>query len=122
MKVILIPCFLAALASCSSTKPKAAPDHYTARGKITALPPTGAKVPELEIHHETLPTFRNQQGAVSGMSSMPMPFLPDAGVSLTGLAVGDKVAFSFDVVWDDRSPLHLTQISKLPADTALTLE
>ena len=38
------------------------------------------------------------------------------------LAQGDKVSFEFDVLWSSGSPLVVTKIEPLPADTTLKLE
>ena len=106
--------------SCES-KASGPVERYLARGQITGMP-AGTASKEIEIHHEAIPTFRNQQGKVTGMHSMPMPFEVTTATPLTGFAVGDKVSVSFEVRWDARSPLRVTALEKLPADTALTLE
>ena len=119
--LLLIGLSVVIFASCGSRKPQAAGEHYTVRGKIAAMA-NGPQSKEIEIHHEAIPTFRNQQGKVNGMHSMQMPFAVAADISLAAFSVGDKVTFEFEVVWDDKSPLHLTRLDKLPADAALTLE
>jgi len=113
---------VALLASCrAEPKAKVADATYTARGQIVALP-RSERSKEVEIHHESIPTFRNREGTVAGMMSMPMSFAPVPALSLAGISVGDKVTFTFDVRWNDRSPLVLTKLEKLPAVTELTLE
>ena len=121
-RALLLIGLMAALPRCSSGKSEVAGvENYTVRGKITAMP-EGPRSKEIEIHHEAIPTFRNQQGKVAGMHSMPMPFAVAPGVSLAAFDLDDKVTVTFEVVWDDRSPLHLTRIEKLPPGTTLTLE
>lgn len=125
MRTLLIALALAASACghSRSDSPAAtvkAGDHYSARGKVTALPTSASR--EIEIHHERLATFKTEDGKLSPMMSMPMPFGVSDAVSVDGLAVGDVVQFSFDVRWTGSPALMLTQIAKLPADTKLVLE
>jgi len=112
--------FLVAMLGCGGAKPQPA-EHYTVRGEIATMP-AGASSKEIEIHHEAIPAFKNEQGKVKTMDSMQMPFAVQPGVSLAAFQVGDKVTFDFDVVWDDKAPLHLTKLEKLPPETTLTLQ
>jgi Cu/Ag efflux protein CusF len=77
------------------------------RGQIVKLP-----VPEnphvLSIHHE--PT--------KNMGAMTMYFTVTPNVPLADLAVGDKVAFRYEINLTARTEL-ITKITKLPADTVL---
>lgn len=92
---------------------------YTVRGEVAKLPPP--KGTEIYIHHEAMPEFVNAFGEKSGMMSMSMGFgLGD--VSIEGLAVGDKVEIGFVSDWDHKPALRLTKLTKLPPETALTLE
>jgi len=120
MKALVFAVLLACSCSDSEPPPPVA-ETYMVRGAVTAMP-DGERSKEVEIHHEAIPLFRNQQGKVAEMSSMQMSFAPTSGVLLAGVVVGDKVAFTFQVVWEDRRPLRLTKIEKLPADTKLLLE
>lgn len=96
-------------------------DHYTARGKVTAVPAKGAHR-ELEIHHEAIPAFKSEDGKAKTMMSMPMPFgVPDA-LSLDTIAVGDVIQFGFDVRWSGTPTMVLTELQELPATTPLVLE
>ncbi len=58
--------------------------------------------------------------STADMESMAMPFSVDEGVPLTGLAVGDKVAFTFEIDMTTHAE-HVTKLSKLPADTVLKI-
>lgn len=103
-------------------EPAAPPDVYESRGVVRQLPGEGAPKAEIYIQHEAIAEFKDQDGEVVGMESMAMPFPVADDQPLTGLAVGDKVAFTFEVQWDGGHPLRLTEIAELPAATPLTFE
>jgi len=95
-------------------------------GEIAAMPIEGDPSSELRIYHEHIPTFRTKQGTifvnnggVPGMNAMEMPFPPADGLSLDGLAVGDKIRFTFAVNWGGERAWEVTKIEKLPADTVI---
>jgi Cu/Ag efflux protein CusF len=79
------------------------------RGMIEKLPTTEAPG-KLVIRHE----------ATKDMGPMAMPFVVAEGVSLAGLAVGDKVAFRHELNLTAGTEL-VTKIEKLPADMELNL-
>ncbi|MBL0217654.1 MAG: copper-binding protein [Myxococcales bacterium] len=121
--ILLILAFVASACGRSSTEGSTAArvDHYSARGKVTTLPGSGAHR-ELEIHHETIPAFKGEDGKAKSMMSMPMPFgVPDT-LKLDAIAVGDVVRFGFDVRWTTSPTMTLTDLEKLPASTPLVLE
>jgi len=95
---------------------------YDVRGVVRQLPRPEAPQPELWIHHESIPGFVDINGEAKGMESMTMPFIPAQGLSLDGLAVGDKVSFTLEVDWDATPPASVTTIDTLPADTLLEWE
>lgn len=103
---------------------KAGPDQsYEVRGEIVRLPEAGTATPEIWIRHEAIPEFATEDGKKVGMDSMTMPFALAPGLSLDGLAIGDKVAFTLEVRWSDRAaPARLSRLAKLPAETLLSLE
>jgi Cu/Ag efflux protein CusF len=114
---------LAALAlapAACKQEPAAPAAQYTVRGEIKSLPQPGGDA-VLYVHHEAIPTFVTREGQQRGMMSMSMPFGVPAGVSVEGLAPGDKVEFTFAVHWDENPPTQLTAIRELPADTQLQL-
>lgn len=114
----------ALLTACGgqTTKKDPTAEHYTVRAEIATLP-DGASSTAIELHHEAIPNFKAQDGKTSTMSSMQMPFEVEKSVSLGGFAVKDKVSATFEVEWkDEKNPLHLIKLEKLPAETALTLE
>ncbi len=113
---------VAAMISCSRQPALPPPDQvYTVRGLIASLPTPDKPASELTIRHEPVPTFVNREGKVVGMDSMEMPFTPARGVSLSGLAVGDPVEFTFEVRWTQSPFSLLTRIAKLPAGTRIEL-
>jgi Cu/Ag efflux protein CusF len=90
-----------------ATKPKV--EVTDMRGVIEKLP-TAEAPRKLVIRHE----------ATKDMGSMAMPFVVTEGVPLTGLAVGDKLAFRYELNLTVGTEL-VTKIEKLPADTVLNL-
>ena len=117
--------------SAAQPAPSDSPAHthtYHSRGIIKSIPVVGNPASELQIQHEAINDFVGASGEVVGMNAMTMPFpnLSD-GVTLDGLAVGDKIAFAFTNTWSgpasSRSPRWvIDSISKLPADTELVFE
>jgi Cu/Ag efflux protein CusF len=91
----------------AATKPRV--EVTELRGVIEKMP-TPDKPQTLTIRHE----------ATKDMESMAMPFTVAEGVPLTGLAVGNKVAFREELNLTARTDL-VTKIEKLPADTTLKL-
>lgn len=97
----------------------AAAASYTVRGQIETLPAAAGQA--VYVHHEAIPTFVTHDGKQAGMMSMTMGFAVAPGVSLDGLAKGDKVEFTFVVDWDANPTTQITAIRKLPAETTLEL-
>jgi Cu/Ag efflux protein CusF len=111
---------LALSASACNKGAEAPAATYTVQGELKSLPqPDGDAV--LYVHHEAIPEFVNRQGQKTGMASMSMPFGVPEGVSLEGLAPGDKVELTFAVHWDQNPATQVAAIRKLPADTQLEL-
>lgn len=110
---------LAPIASSAGTAPPASTQpvkRYTIRAEIVRLP---RKVGEyLTLHHEALDSFTSETGEVVGMDSMVMPFPLDKGVSLEGLAAGDKIEAVMVVDWAE-GYMQLEHIRKLPRTTVL---
>lgn len=94
---------------------------YTTRGEIRMLPGR-SRASELVIHHEAIDDFVNPGGS-KGMNSMEMPMLVGPGVSLEGLAVGDKVELDLAVWYGPEfkslETFRLSRLRKLPAETTL---
>lgn len=107
--------------SASGTAPDAAVpiDTYTVRGQIEELPEPGRPMSALRIHHEAIDNFVNRAGKVVGMSAMTMEFPVAEGVSLDGLAVGQKVEFTFEMVRTPTGSYRITAIRPLPDETEL---
>lgn len=133
MRVVIVLILAAlALARCEKAPPSAAapaptvpgkPDYtYTVRGQIEDLPEAGRPGSSLLIHHEAIDNYVNLfvPDTEKGMNSMVMPFTPAPGLSLEGLAVGDKVEFTWELRRQGDPRTAVTEIRKLPADTVLT--
>ena len=88
-----------------ATKPKV--EVYEMRGEVRKLP-MADRPRTLTIRHEV----------TKEMGAMTMEFTAAEGVSLAGLAVGDKVAFRYEVDLAARTE-RVTKIEKLPPDTVL---
>ena len=73
------------------------------------------------IHHERIDAFKDREGKLSPMPSMPMLFGLTPALAQTPLAPGDKVAFDFEVRWSGSPTLLITQLEKLSSGTDLTL-
>lgn len=76
--------------------------------------------PDLMIRHEAIDGFVDRDGKAVGMDPMSMPFPVAEGLSLADLEVGDFIRCTVEVDWQQRSPVKISAIEKLPADTKLT--
>lgn len=104
------------LAGCSRQASSVEGRRYTLRGQVVALP-AGPGQPLL-LRHEPVDDFADASGKVVGMDSMTMPFPLAAGVSLDGVAQGDKVEVVFSMSWSPQR-YAIERLKKLPADTGL---
>lgn len=106
-------------AAPAASTASAASRHYTVRGKVIAVSPAGA----VSIHHERIDDFIDSKGRTVGMGEMTMAFIPDPGVSASGIAAGEIVSAEFWVNWTNEpgQRIRLAKIEKLPADTAIRL-
>ncbi|GMU64915.1 MAG: hypothetical protein AMXMBFR36_11890 [Acidobacteriota bacterium] len=118
---VTLCCTLLALAACGGRDATPAGDaDYETRGEIARLP--DATSAEIWLRHEAIPDFRNAEGEVVGMESMTMSFKVAPGVSLEGLAPGDRVAFRFQMRWSGLASMTVARIELLPAGTRLAWE
>ena len=99
---------------------EAATHTYTVRGRIDALPTEEQS--RIQIFHEEISDFVNQQGEASGMAAMSMPFGVKDDVSLEGFEAGDLIEFTFEVDWSHPEVSRVTAISELPEGTELELD
>ena len=106
-------------AGCRKAELPAADASYRVRGQVVDVPREGRG--DLTVHHETIAEFRDREGKPSEMESMSMPFAVAPGVSLAGIAPGDKVEMTFEVRWEGDVPLLVTALRELPESTALEL-
>lgn len=93
---------------------------HTVRAKVVALPRPGDPSSAFTLAHEEIPTWARPDGG-KGMHAMEMPFPVAAGVSLEGLAPGDKVELSVRQYTGGSVPYEVIALKKLPADTVLKL-
>ena len=108
------------LAGCHREAALPPPDAtYTVRGEVAALPASAGG--ELTVHHEAVPDFHDRKGRPEPMDSMTMPFAVGPGVSLDGIAVGDRVEMTFELRWEGTPPVRIVSLHELPAGTALQL-
>jgi Cu/Ag efflux protein CusF len=98
---------------------KAADQTYQVRGVLASITPEKSTV---EIQHEEIPDFANSSGKKVGMAAMTMPFHVAPQVDLKTFAVGDKVAFTLEVRWQEKRELYIPQMTTLPKDTALEVK
>ena len=104
----------------SACRGDASEGRYTVRGAVENL--TEARgAPVALIHHEAIPDFVDGYGEKRTMHSMAMAFGVASGVSLDGIAVGDKVEVTFVVDRERYPTFQITAVRELPADTELTL-
>ena len=105
--------------ACGEPELPAADASYEVRGQVIDVPREACD--NLTVHHEAIAEFRDRDGKPSEMESMSMPFLVAPGVSLAGIAPGDKVEMTFEVRWQGDVPLRVTALRELPEATALDL-
>ncbi len=134
--VVLAMAGVCCVSACDTKSESAASDKqpargeptgvYTVRGVIVSLPDPqrpgsgGTGGSDLQIRHERIPEFKDASGAEIGMNAMIMPFPLAKGVTLDGLAVDDRVEFTF-AAWmqPGQRGWELRTIQKLPSDTPL---
>jgi len=115
----LAAALVTAVAACGRQPLPPADATYTVRGQVVELPASARG--ELTVHHEDVPDFRDRDGKPSHMDSMSMPFTLAPELPMSGIAVDDKVAITFEVRWNAQPTLRITKIEELPAETALDL-
>ncbi len=91
---------------------------YHLRGIVRALPRAGQSPRSIEIKTEPIARWVNFNGKIHPMMAMTMPYQLAHGLALRGLAVGDKVAFTYQVNWT-ADQMVVSSISKLPPRTVL---
>lgn len=115
--LLLLGCRGSSDAEVAPTKP--ANQTYQVRGVLASVNQERSSV---EIQHEEIPDFANASGKKVGMAAMTMPFHVAPNVDLKSFSVGDKVAFTLEVRWEDKRELYIPQMTQLPKDTALNVE
>jgi Cu/Ag efflux protein CusF len=98
------------LSACAEKAP-APPETYEIAGEVVRLPAAGDR--QIVVKHEAIPGFKDESGKVVGMEAMTMPFAVAEGVSLDGLAPGDKVEFTLEVRWaSDKEPVRIVRLAE----------
>jgi Cu/Ag efflux protein CusF len=92
---------------------------YTVRGQVRQLPDPATPGSSLYLSHEAIDDWMSRSGEVEGMDPMTMPFEVADGVSLEGIEPADYIEFTLHVDWDADTPVTITRIRELPADTKL---
>ncbi len=91
---------------------------YHLRGIIKALPAAGELPASVSIKVPPIAHWVGMSGKIEPMMTMTMSYQLASGVTLHGIATGDKVAFTYKVNWNaDR--MVITRIKKLPAKTII---
>jgi Cu/Ag efflux protein CusF len=117
----LLPALAASACGPSAPAPAGAVASYEMRGEIVRLPLAGSR--EIAIRHEAVPGFRDESDKVVGMDAMTMPFSLAQGLSVDGLAPGDRVSFTLEMRWHDpREIARVSRLEKLPPGTTLAWE
>lgn len=115
LRVAAAACSLIAAACGDDDRtPTTPPDQtYTTEGRVERLPRRGAEIRDISIAHEAIPEFRDREGREVGMEAMTMQFEVAEPVSLAGLAPGDRVRFTFEIRWNARPMLYVTEIDEV---------
>jgi hypothetical protein len=92
---------------------------YTLRAQVAQAPDPANPAAGLYLYHEAIDDWVSRDGKVEGMDPMTMPFPVAPGVSLTGLAAGDKVEVTLHADWSADTAIRITSLRELPADTRL---
>ena len=103
----------------SSTTQPGITYSYHLLGIIKALPAPGELPENVTIKVGPIAHWVGMSGKIEPMMAMTMPYQLAHGVTLHGIAIGDKVAFTYKVNWTtDR--MVLTRIRTLPANTVIS--
>ncbi len=121
MRFLSMVLFASLILGCESPPPPLPPaDHaYESRGVVERMQTRSDD--HVMILHEEIPDFIGIDGTASTMHSMSMPFAIGEGVSTTGMKVGSKIGFAFEVRWTGGEPLLVTKVEVLGEGAALEL-
>jgi Cu/Ag efflux protein CusF len=98
------------------------PDVYVVRGVVKKLPKADDPRSAFAVHHEAIPTFKGKDGTVVGMHEMTMEFPLGPGVTTDGLAIGQSISLTFEVLTGPSMKYYVTKIEPLPEGTKLELK
>lgn len=98
------------------------PDVYVVRGVVKKLPAADDPRSAFAVHHEAIPTFKGKDGSVVGMHEMTMEFPLGPGVTTDGLAIGQSISLTFEVLTGPSMKYYVTKIEPLPEGTKLELK
>lgn len=118
LSLSLLACKDTRSSSASASSSAAHVPVFIVRGEVTQVPVEGKPGSQFMVHHEAIPGFVDETGAVVGMGSMTMFFPTQKGLSLASIHPGDKIRFTLSVDWPNNK-VEITKIDPLPADTKL---
>jgi NADPH:quinone reductase-like Zn-dependent oxidoreductase len=95
---------------------------YRVWAQIVEVPDPARPTSEFAVHHEAVPTFKNDKGVVVGMDSMEMPLPLAMGVSLKEFKPGDRVVITLAVGYTPGIWYEVTRLERLPPGTKLQFE
>jgi hypothetical protein len=116
----LLPFLLVSVASAACNPSDPPPRHYHARGQVVAITGEGTER-SVTIHHERVPDFVGRDGKKTEMPSMKMIFGVAPSVPTDLLQPAAKLAFEFEVRWNEAPALLLLNAQPLASSTSLTL-
>lgn len=117
----LLPTLPLTLPGCDRTPAPAAGPTHTVRAKVMGLPTANDPSSAFTLLHEDIPGWLAPDGS-KGMHSMQMPFPVARGVSLDGVALGDKVEVTVRQFMSGPTPYEVSALRKLPPDTKLSIQ
>ena len=109
--LLLISGFIAA--GCGNSRSS----DYEVRGVVLSV-----SEKSIDLLHEAIHNFRNQEGETVGMDVMAMTFGVRDNVSVNNITAGDKVYVKFNVNWSRNPRLMITSIRALEPDVKLQLD
>jgi|CXWL01.1.fsa_nt_gi Cu/Ag efflux protein CusF len=109
------------LTACKGSPAAPVVATHVVRGRVESLPQKGVPAAAFSVTHEAIEGWVRGNGA-KGMASMTMPFPLADGVSLEGVAVGDKIEFKIEQTPANKTkPYKVVAVKVLPSETELTI-
>lgn len=89
------------------------PYFFTVKGIVKGMPGEGRAANEILVKHQPIPDYRDQDGMITGMMAMTMPFYVAEGVSLAGIKAGDAVEMKVEQHLKPTFTENVTSIKKV---------